>query len=76
MSTSDPLWTVTCEPGAALPPIQQALQAAGLDVVQVLDMIGVIQGHCPAAALPRLQAVPGVADVAPTLGFQLGAEEG
>lgn len=74
MSTSDPLWTITCQPGADLAPICQALQVAGLDVVEVLDIIGVIQGHCPAAVVPKLEAVPGVADVAPTLGFQLGPE--
>jgi predicted deacylase len=72
MPRTNPLWTVTCEPGAAVAPIAKALRAAGLQVTDVLDAIGVINGHAPADLLPRLQAVPGVADVAPMLGFDIG----
>jgi hypothetical protein len=72
----DPLWTITCEPGVPAPQVAQALRAAGLEVTDTLEMIGVINGHAPAALKPVLEAVPGVADVAPTLGFQLGPEEG
>jgi hypothetical protein len=74
MPATDPLWTVTCTPGLALGPIAQALRAAGMEVTEVLEFISVINGHAAPALLPQLQAVPGVADVAPTLGFQLGPE--
>lgn len=74
MSTQDPLWTVTCQPGAALPPITKALRAAGMSITEVLDEIGVVTGHAPATALDKLRRVPGVADVSPTLGFQLEPE--
>jgi rhodanese-related sulfurtransferase len=77
MSTrQDPLWTVTCQPGAAVPAVAQALRAAGLEVTDTLEMIGVINGHAPATLKPALEAVPGVADVAPLLGFQLDPGEG
>ena len=74
MPKPDPLWTVTCEPGAALPAVTAALRKAGLKVTDVLGEIGVVNGHAPARLLAKLQAVPGVADVAPTLGFELGPE--
>ncbi len=76
MPQTDPLWTVTCEPGAALAPITAALRAAGLQVTDVLDAIGVINGHAAETQLPRLRAVAGVADVSPMMGFQLGPDDG
>lgn len=72
----EPLWTVTCTPGAPLAPITRALRAAGLQVTDVLDAISVVNGHAPAQRLAALRAVPGVADVAPTLGFQIGPDDG
>lgn len=76
MSThQDPLWTITCEPGVPAPQVAQALRDAGLLVTDTLEIIGVINGHAPAALKAALQAVPGVADVAPTLGFQLDPRE-
>jgi len=74
MPGTDPLWAMTCQPGAALAPITKALRAAGMQVTDVLDAIGVVNGHAPENLPPRLQAVPGVTDVAPTMGFQLGPE--
>ncbi len=72
----DPAWTVTCDSGVPLAPITQALRAAGLQVTDVLDVIGVINGHAPADRLAQLRAVPGVVDVSPLLGFQLGPDDG
>lgn len=77
MSTrQDPPWTVTCQPGAPVLAVAQALRAAGFEITDTLEVIGVINGHAPAALKPVLEAVPGVADVAPMLGFQLDPGEG
>lgn len=71
MSSKDPLWTITCSPGAPVRRVASALRKAGLEVTDTMEAIGVISGHAPASLKPALEAVPGVADVAPTLGFQL-----
>jgi hypothetical protein len=73
-SEADPLWTVTCEFGSPLAPTVKALRDTGFQVTDVLDEIGIVNGHAPAAMVPRLQALKGVADVSPTLGFSLGPE--
>lgn len=69
-----PLWTVTVEPGAALPAVTEALREAGMQITDVLEEIGVVNGHAPAKSLEKLRHIAGVADVAPTLEFQLGPE--
>lgn len=76
MSRQDPSWTITCTPGAPVRRVAGALRKAGLEVTETMDAIGVITGHAPARLKPALQAVPGVADVAPTLGFELDPGEG
>jgi hypothetical protein len=69
-------WTVTAAPGTDVQALAAALRLAGLRVTDVLDVIGVVNGHAPAALAASLRQVPGVADVAPTLGFELGPEGG
>lgn len=44
----------------AFDPVVDALQAAGLEVDDVLDFIGQVTGRCAADGLSLLQAVDGV----------------
>lgn len=64
--------TVTLKPGSDAGAVAKQLAAAGLAVTDVLDAIGVVQGHAPKSAHARLAKVSGVADVTPTLGVDIG----
>lgn len=65
-SRSTDLWTVTLAPDRDVAGAVQALKRAGLEVVDVLDVIGVVTGHADAAAVARLRKVDGVTDVSRT----------
>lgn len=64
--------TVTLQPGSDAGEAARRLAAAGLEVTDVFDAIGVVHGRAPVALHARLAQVDGVADVAPTLGVDIG----
>lgn len=65
-------WVVTLAPGTAAKTAAARLRAAGLEVQEVMEMIGVVSGRATPAVAERLRALPGVADVSPTPGADVG----
>jgi hypothetical protein len=65
-------WVVTLQPGTATAEAASRLRAAGLQVQDVLEAIGVVTGRATAAAAAKLRAMPGVADVSPTPSADVG----
>lgn len=68
VSVEDPVTT-------HLPDIQRALEASGMTVHQVLDVIGIISGEADEEAVDRIRGVAGVAHVEPERAFQLPPPE-
>jgi hypothetical protein len=64
--------TVTLDPARDTAGIAKALAAAGLEVTDVFEAVSVVHGRGTKALIGKLAAVPGVTDVAPTLGFDIG----
>jgi hypothetical protein len=48
------------------------LKAAGLEVGEVMETIGVVTGSAPAASLAKMRKVPGVTDVSPDHPIDIG----
>jgi hypothetical protein len=65
-------FNITVEDTRPIHLIQQDLEAAGLQDVQVLEAIGVISGSADEDHLARLQSVAGVSDVAADVFIDLG----
>lgn len=65
-------FNITVEDSRPLHLVQQDLEAAGLEDVQVLEAISVITGNADEDVLPRLQSVSGVLDVAADVFIDLG----
>lgn len=51
--------------------VVEQLRAAGMNVEQVLDAIGMVTGSIPAEQRPSIEALPGVAAVEEETTFQL-----
>lgn len=64
--------TITLTPGTDAAAAAKRLAAAGLEVGDVLDAVGVVLGRAPKAARARLAKVAGVADVAVTPSVDVG----
>ncbi|GAA4426051.1 hypothetical protein ACFQV2_16015 [Actinokineospora soli] len=56
---------------ARLPEVVAGLEAAGMEIDEVLDSVGVITGAVPAAAVTALTAVDGVEGIEPVTTFQI-----
>ena len=65
-------WVVTLHPGTEPHAAAQRLRQAGLQVQDVLDVIGVITGRATASQAQRCRGLPGVADVAATPAADVG----
>lgn len=64
--------TITLAPGTDAAAAAKRLVAAGLEVGEVLDAVGVVLGRAPKSAKAKLAKVDGVADVAVTPTFEVG----
>ncbi len=72
MATPTATWLVTLAPGADIDQVAAALAAAGLSVTASLEAVGVVIGTAPAAAVPALRKVSGVANVSPDRAVGVG----
>jgi hypothetical protein len=63
---------VTVSPGRPIHEVTHDLKAAGFQVNEVLDAIGVVTGSAHADHLSKLKAVRGVADVSPDHEVDIG----
>ena len=65
-------WVVTLSNERPAGDIRKALEAAGFEVDQVMDEIGVVTGRSDEAAAKKLRDLPGVADVAGDHAIDIG----
>ena len=70
--TNKQQWVVTLSGGRPAHEVAKDLAKSGLKVGNVLDQIGSITGSASAAAVQKLRAVPGVADVSPDHAIDIG----
>jgi hypothetical protein len=63
---------VTVSPDRNIVEVARDLEAAGFDVEQVLDTIGVVTGSARADKLTKLRAVRGVADISSDHDIDIG----
>jgi hypothetical protein len=70
--TQQPKWIVTVSDSRPVADVAKDLSAAGLAVEQVLAEIGSISGRGSAAVAAALRGIPGVVDVAPDTGVDIG----
>ncbi len=65
-------WIITTSPERSIAQIRKELASAGFEVSEVLAEIGVITGRGSPAAVARLRGRPGIADIAPAGGVDIG----
>jgi hypothetical protein len=65
-------WNITKSGDRSLSDIKKDLKKAGFSVDQVHDEIGVITGAASDTIAEKLRAIPGVADVSPEEGINIG----
>lgn len=63
---------VTVAPGRPIHEVTQDLKAAGFEVNEVLDTIGVVTGSAAHDNMSKLKSVRGVADVSPDHDVDIG----
>ena len=63
---------VTVAPGRPIHEVTHDLKAAGFEVNEVLDTIGVVTGSAHPDQMPKLKSVRGVADVSPDHEVDIG----
>jgi hypothetical protein len=65
-------WIVTLSGARKPAEVRRDLAAAGFEVSEVMEAIGVITGKADEAAAARARAVSGVADVSPDTSVDIG----
>lgn len=70
--TQQPRWIVTVSASRPVADVAKDLSAAGFAVDQVLAEIGSISGRGSAAVAAALRGIPGVVDVSPNTGIDIG----
>lgn len=73
--TEQTKWVVTLSGERGLAEVRRALGEAGFEAEQVLPEIGILTGRCPAGAVAGLRGIPGVADVSPEHGIDIGPSD-
>jgi len=65
-------WVITTSPDRAFGEVARELSAAGFDIQEQLEAIGVVVGAADDAVAERLKGVKGVADVSPDAPIDIG----
>ncbi len=65
-------WIVTTSDDRPIAEIAKDLSRAGFNVGHVLGEVGSITGSADPAIVGKLRAIPGVADVSPETGIDIG----
>jgi glycine cleavage system aminomethyltransferase T len=65
-------WIITLTGEQPLPKAIAGLRKAGLEIDQVMDVIGVVTGSAGKAEVNKLRKVVGVADVSPDSAVDIG----
>jgi hypothetical protein len=69
---SNQRWIITVSTARPISEIAADLTAAGLQLDDTLDQVGVIVGTAPADRTDRFRAIPGVVDVSPETQVDIG----
>jgi hypothetical protein len=67
-----PNWIVTAGPNCSAADLAKKLQAIGLTVVRVLDVIGVVEVQGSESLAHQSSELPGVASVEESIEFDIG----
>lgn len=70
--TTPKRWTVTTTGASPLPEVARRLRATGFQIDQTLAAIGCFSGLASDEVAGRARQVPGVADVSPEAGIDIG----
>jgi hypothetical protein len=65
-------WVVTTSGSHPFAQVRESLQQAGFEADQALETIGLVTGCADEALAARLRNLPGVADVSPETGADIG----
>jgi HJR/Mrr/RecB family endonuclease len=65
-------WIVTADSSASSATVAKELEAIGLTIVQVLDVIGTVEVQGSESLARKAAALPGVASVEKSLTFDVG----